>query len=112
MARKLRVSAGKETITEQTKESIDELVRVANILFDPENKDPLVFRDRIISNFHELTEDLDEFTEEHAPWLADWIEHLGDELTAYEIRQRPHKFKKIIKKRYDRLKHLRQKNGD
>ena len=45
-----------------------------------------------------------EFRDEHAPWIADWIEYLGDNKTAKKIRDAPGEFKEIISNRYEELK--------
>jgi hypothetical protein len=87
-----------------------ELYELADCLFEPVDKNPYYLRGRgreapiPIKNLHELKDMLDLFGTEHAPWLASWIEYLGDKETADRIRETPEKFKEIISVRYDKLK--------
>ena len=82
------------------------LVEIAKNLFKATGKDPYHREDKVISNFEELREGLAEFTESEAPWVASWIEYLGDAETAQKIRAEPSRFKEIITDRYYELKAL------
>lgn len=86
-----------------------ELSMLATSLFAPVGKNPYYLnRDSnsiAIKNITELIANLDAFTEEEAPWLASWIEYLGDDKeTAARIRKTPGEFKEIIAERYDELR--------
>lgn len=80
-----------------------ELTSLAKNLFKPTGKNPYYKGEKIIKNFRELKENLFEFTENEAQWLASWIEYLGDTKTANKIRERPSEFKKFINERYNEL---------
>jgi len=93
----------KETIT-KIKRKKTELSRLANSLFDPVETNPYYLnpsgRAIAVKKIAELRENLDVLTEEEAPWLASWIEYLGDKETAARIRETPGEFKEIIIERY------------
>ncbi|MEA2074888.1 MAG: hypothetical protein U9O85_04025 [Euryarchaeota archaeon] len=84
-----------------------ELSKLATFLFDPVGKNPYYLNrgngSIAIKNFAELRGNLDAFTEEEAPWLAMWIEYLGDKETAARIRETPGEFKEIIIERHGEL---------
>ena len=81
-----------------------ELVKTAKDLFEATGKNPYYRGEKIIRNFKELKENLAEFTEDEAQWVASWIEYLGDAETAARIRERPSRFKEFISERYDELR--------
>lgn len=81
-----------------------ELLRIAKSLFRAVGKNPYYHRGQPIRNFGELKDNLDKLTGEEAPWVASWIEYIGDAKTAAMIRQTPDKFKEIITARYEQLK--------
>lgn len=80
------------------------LGEIAKNLFEATGKNPYYRGNKIISNFEELKGNLTEFTESEAPWVASWIEYLGDAETAQKIRTEPSKFKEIIANRYYELR--------
>lgn len=77
-----------------------ELERLAKALLEPKDKNPYYLGDKCICNLRELRQNIGEFAEEMAPWLANWIEYLGDNDTAQKIRGAPSEFKTIVVKRY------------
>jgi hypothetical protein len=81
-----------------------ELGGIAAKLFSPVGKNPYFRGEKAIKNFKELKENLNEFTEKEAQWVASWIEYLGDVKTATKIRQTPSKFKDIVIARFNELK--------
>ena len=76
-----------------TRAEREERARIAKMLFRPVEKNPYYHRGQEIKNLRELMDNLDKFTESEAPWIASWIEYLGDGRTAAKIRQAPDKFK-------------------
>jgi len=84
-----------------------ELARLATSLFAPARKNPYYLNRGssaiVIKNLAELRENLDVFTEEEAPWLASWIEYLGDKETAARLTETPGEFKDIIIERHEEL---------
>ncbi len=72
-------------------------------MFFPE-KNPYYHGNKEIRNLQELVENLENFSEKEALWLASWVEYLGDSTLANRIRRNPKNFKTIIKKRYMQLK--------
>jgi hypothetical protein len=84
--------------------SKEDLKTTAKNLFEAAGKEAYYLGDRAIHNLHELVNNLVHFSEEHAGWVADWIEYLGDSKTAKRIRKKTGDFKKIIEKRYKELK--------
>ncbi len=88
-----------------------ELARLANSLFEPVGKEPYYLNQgKAIRNLSELVENLDAFSETEAPWLASWIEYLGDEETAMRIREMPGAFKEVINERYAELQEFFHRN--
>lgn len=81
-----------------------ELTKIAKNLFEAAGKNPYYRGGKAIKNFSELRENLAEFTENEAQWVAAWIEYLGDAKTAARIRERPSKFKEFINERYNELR--------
>lgn len=82
------------------KKSRGELEHLAKTLLTPRDKNPYCLGDKRICNLKELRQNIGEFTEEMAPWVAAWIEYLGDRETAQEIKSKPSEFKAIVAKRY------------
>ncbi len=97
----------KKTITKITKKKA-ELSRLATSLFAPAGQNPYYLnrgsRAIAIKNMAELRDNRDAFTREEVPWLASWIEYLGDKETADRLRETPEKFKEIIEERCDELR--------
>ncbi|MDI6642976.1 MAG: hypothetical protein QMD95_02875 [Candidatus Hodarchaeaceae archaeon] len=81
-----------------------ELTKIAKNLFEATGKNPYYRGGKAIKNFRELWENLAEFTENEAQWVAAWIDYLGDARTAARIRERPSKFKELINERYAELR--------
>lgn len=90
----------KEIVTKISKKKA-ELSMLAASLFDPVGKNPYYLNRGDISiaikNITELRDNLDVFTEGASPWLASWIEYLGDKEAADRIRETPGEFKKSLR---------------
>lgn len=95
------------TLKEITKKKA-EMSMLTTSLFAPAGKNPYYLnrgsRATAIRNMAELRDHLGVFTMEEIPWLASWIEYLGDKETADRLRETPEKFKEIIEKRYYALR--------
>jgi len=108
MSSRAEVEKKRRTV-KRIKEQKEAMSRLSASLFEPMGKNPYYLPrgdgDSIaIRNLSELRENLDAFTrEEEAHWLASWLEYLGDNEVATQIRARPERFKKIIKERYNEL---------
>ena len=108
---KVKVKEGKKKrIVTRINNKKAELSRLATSLFDPAGKNPYYLNRSssgdmtiAIKNLSALRDNLDAFNEEEAPWLAMWIEYLGDKETAERIRETPGEFKKIIAERHEEL---------
>jgi hypothetical protein len=72
----------------------------------PEGKNPYYKGEMAIRNIDELDSNLNAFDASEAPWVADWLEYLGDQTTAVRIRKTPMNFKKIIHERREELRRL------
>jgi hypothetical protein len=81
-----------------------QLSPLAEGMFLAYGKNPYVKGDITIHNLDELQSNLESFEHHEAPWLADWIDYLGDAETAKMIRTEPSSFKKIIHQRWSELK--------
>ena len=77
---------------------------IARRLFSPENKKPYIFNGKPLKNLSDLKDYLVAFTGNEAPWVASWLEYLGDKELARSIRSKPNEFKQIILRRYRELK--------
>ena len=77
---------------------------LAEGMFLANGKNPYVKADISIHNLDELERNIASFEHHEAPWLADWIDYLGDAETAKMIRAEPSSFKKIIHNRWSDLK--------
>jgi hypothetical protein len=69
---------------------------MARRLFHPEGKNPYLKGGLEIHDLAELDRSLSSFDTAEAPWVADWLEYLGDAPTAERVRQRPADFREII----------------
>ncbi len=69
-----------------------------------EGKNPYYKGEMAIRNLDELDRNLDAFDLHEAPWVADWLEYLGDAETAVRIRREPARFKGIVHERWAQLK--------
>lgn len=80
---------------------------IAACVFSPVEKNPYYLRRGAtcvtIVDFSDLKENIDQFVEAEAGWLAAWIEYLGDKETANKIREIPGDFRKIALARYNEL---------
>lgn len=76
-------------------------------LFAPKGKNPYIFNGKPLKNISDLKDYLVAFTGREAPWVASWLEYLGDRELARRIRSKPRDFKEIILKRYKELKSYR-----
>jgi hypothetical protein len=90
-------------VAKQKLKQKEDLKSMAKDLFEAAEKDAYYLGDIAIQNLNELMDHLEHMADDHAPWLADWIEYLGDKKTAKAIRKKTGDFKKIIKKRYKEL---------
>ncbi len=77
---------------------------IARRLFAPRDKKPYVFNGKPLKNMNDLKDYLVAFTGEEAPWVASWLEYLGDKDLARRIRRKPGDFKDLIRKRYRELR--------
>lgn len=80
------------------------LAEEARKLLRPSDRQPYWLGSQPIGNLEELVANLERFTDDHAYWVADWIEYLGDKQTAERIRQERERFKEIVRGRYQELK--------
>jgi hypothetical protein len=81
-----------------------QLSPLAEGMFLAYGKNPYIKGDMVIHNLDELERNIAAFEHHEAPWLADWIDYLGDVETARMIRAEPAGFKKIIHQRWSELK--------
>ncbi len=75
-------------------------------MFMPEGKNPYYKGQMAIRNLEDLDKNLNAFDPSEAPWVADWIEYLGDPTTAARIRKTPTEFKNIIHQRREELRRV------
>ena len=99
----------RRNMVRRIKEKKAAFLKLSSVLFEPVEKNPYyLFRGNdtsiTIRNLTDLRYNLDAFTKEEAYWLALWLEYLGDNECAGQIRERPEKFKHIIMKRYNDLR--------
>ncbi|MEM3087430.1 MAG: hypothetical protein QXO51_02480 [Halobacteria archaeon] len=80
------------------------LAEEARKLLRPSDRQPYWVGGQPIGNLEELVGNLEKFGDDHAYWVADWIEYLGDRNTADRIRAEQKKFKEIVKQRYQELR--------
>ncbi len=80
------------------------LAEEARNLLRPSGRQPYWLGSQPIGNLEDLVNNLEKFTDEHAFWVADWIEYLGDKGTADRIRAERQRFKEILRQRYEELK--------
>jgi len=82
----------------------DKLDNMAERMLLADGKNPYVKGELTIRNLAELSQNIETFEHHEAPWVADWIEYLGDGETAKKIRGDPSRFKKIVCERHAELK--------
>ena len=80
------------------------LKRTAKALFHPRDRNPYMFNGKPLRNLQDLADYLVAFDGREGPWVASWLEYLGDKEAADRIRRHPKNFKKIVAGRYDELK--------
>lgn len=80
------------------------LAEEARKLLRPSDRQPYWLGSQPIGNLEDLVNNLEQFTDDHAYWVADWIEYLGDGQTAERIRTERQRFKEIVRQRYQELK--------
>ncbi len=76
---------------------------LASKMFEPIEKEPYYLEGKAFGNLAELNDNLGDFTEREAEWLAAWLKYLGDAKTASRIRKRPGEFSRIISARHAEL---------
>lgn len=81
-----------------------ELSPLAERMFLAEGKNPYLKDGKAIHNLEELVQNIALFEHHEAPWVADWVQYLGDIDTARRIREEPAHFKRIINERWAELK--------
>lgn len=84
--------------------AVQGLAEEARKLLRPSDRQPYWLGSQPIGNLEEMVGNLEKFGDEHAYWVADWIEYLGDKQTADRIRAEQQRFKEIVKQRYQELK--------
>ena len=80
------------------------LGQMASRMYMADGKNPYYRGALSIRNIDELDRNLEVFEHHEAPWVADWLEYLGDAETAKRIRAEPARFKKIVHERWVELK--------
>jgi hypothetical protein len=81
-----------------------QLKKIARALFSPKDKNPYIFNGKPLTSLQELADYLVAFTGKEGPWVASWLEYLGDKEVADRIRRHPGDFKQIVAGRYQELK--------
>ncbi len=83
------------------------LAALANRMFVADGKNPYFRGDRTIRNLEELDLDIAGFEHHEAPWVADWLDYLGDAEVAQKLRAEPSHFRRIIHERAGELRDAR-----
>jgi GH25 family lysozyme M1 (1,4-beta-N-acetylmuramidase) len=94
---------GAQKDNQQNRDTVSSMVQK---MLKPTGKNPYYKGEMAINNLDDLDDRLESFDTTEAPWVADWIEYLGDNMTAVRIRMRPFDFKKIIHERREELTKL------
>jgi hypothetical protein len=81
-----------------------ELAVLADMLFHPTGKNPYYLDGKALNSLHELVDNLNAFTGNEGPWVAAWLEYLGDKEVAALIQESSGDFKLIVIDRYTKLK--------
>ena len=92
-----RLTVGKENETARA---------FAARMLSPQGKNPYYKGSTAIRNLDELDRNMTSFDAGEAGWVADWLEYLGDPITASRIRRTPSDFKRIIHERHEELRRL------
>ena len=82
----------------------EKLGSLASKVYVADGKNPYYKGGLAIHNMEELDQNIGAFEHHEAPWVADWLEYLGDAETARRIREEPARFKKIVHERWGELK--------
>ena len=82
----------------------ERLGALASKVYIADGKNPYYRGGLAIRNMEELDQSIGTFEHHEAPWVADWLEYLGDAGTARRIREEPARFKKIVQERWGELK--------
>lgn len=92
------------TVMKEPTRADPKLGALASKLQIADGKNPYYRGGLAIRNMEELDRNLEVFEHHEAPWVADWLEYLGDAETATRIRAEPGRFKKIIHERWAELR--------
>jgi len=92
------------TMKDAPRKADERMSALASKLYIADGKNPYYRGDMAIRNVDELDRNLELFEHHEAPWVADWLEYLGDADTARQIRQEPARFKHIVHERWAQLK--------
>jgi len=84
----------------------DRMFHLATRMLTAEGKNPYHKGDLTIRNIDELDQNIASFEHHEAPWVADWLEYLGDAETAGRIRGEPVHFKRLIHERVSELRKI------
>lgn len=76
---------------------------LARKMFEPTGKEPYYLGSKALRNLAELNDNLGDFTEREAEWLAAWLGYLGDAKTASRIRKRPKELSRVVSARCSEL---------
>jgi hypothetical protein len=74
----------------------DRLFGLGTKMIVADGKNPYFRGELAIRNIAELDQNIASFEHHEAPWVADWLEYLGDAETARKIRAEPAHFKKFV----------------
>jgi len=82
----------------------EKLGAIASKMFIADGKNPYYRENMAIHNLEELHQNMSYIEHHEAPWVADWLEYLGDAEVARKIRDAPSHFKNIVQERWAELK--------
>ena len=80
------------------------LIALAEKLFNPIDKNPYYLNGKPLGNLQDLIDNLETFNGDEGQWVATWLEYLGDGEIVELINKSPGDFKLIVKERYEILK--------
>jgi hypothetical protein len=92
------------TMKEMPRTTDSRLGPLAAKLFIADGKNPYYKGNLAIRNLEELNQNLATLEHHEAPWVADWLEYLGDAESAKRIREEPAHFRKVVHERWSELK--------
>jgi len=84
----------------------DRLFGLGTKMIVADSKNPYFKGTQAIHNIAELDQNIASFEHHEAPWVADWLEYLGDAETAGKIRAEPAHFKRFIHDRATELRNI------